>query len=693
VSDSAPASFSDLDALRNHLNVLAERHVATLGYYYDDRFSGFHHKHDRPDRPNVPISSTSTCILSLIQAGKWNAPHAPWNGRSSAIVTALLQRKEWKSGGLKPNNVFTVAFILEATTALKPYAVSLGADDAAKEEKAQTILLRAITPPRRGSQADYSGGIGLEDYPPSAYVTQLVSRVLRTRSPLDVPTRHSVATWAWREIEHQLALSTAQSKNFDVFQPVYSVLLAADIGDLEEATPDQNLVLNAALDQFFRSQLANGTWPRSRPLFHYPGVGNAYCFEYEMLAQLLQTTKLRDRLLHYLPRLSKAAFALAETAYPVGKEGLGWSSGHHPQLPGPESWSTASVYHFIHGLGRLVAEAIRKAVFNDLGAPYSPPADAKMEYSDFAPELLDCPMDHRSAGVITGQDGSLRNVLYYHFVKPIAEASGRVEAGASMPRDTATAAIFFGPPGTSKTALADEIAGFLRWPKLTVDPSYFVREGMDRIQAQAEKLFNMLSSSERIVVLLDEFDEMVLDRAGSNEVLSRFLTTSMLPKLAKVNKSRRIVFLVATNHIENFDLAITRSGRFDLIVPIMPPTLEEKLKTWPDVQQKLEQVGLSREEGVRAKLAKLTYDEFRSLAPRICRAEERDAVRQLIEKLQCTLERKIDGDREESRETGRITWEQACKAQASERVRIPDIPIGAAQAEAPADPRGVEDAN
>ena len=87
----------------------------------------------------------------------------------------------------------------------------------------------------------------------------------------------------------------------------------------------------------------------------------------------------------------------------------------------------------------------------------------------------------------------------------------------------------------------------------------------------------MLSAAEQLVVLFDEFDEMVRNRADSGEILSRFLTTAMLPKLAKINKERRILFIVATNYINSFDVAISRPGRFDLVLQMMPPLAREKL--------------------------------------------------------------------------------------------------------------------
>ncbi len=48
----------------------------------------------------------------------------------------------------------------------------------------------------------------------------------------------------------------------------------------------------------------------------------------------------------------------------------------------------------------------------------------------------------------------------------------------------------------------------------------------------------MLAIAEQIVVLLDEFDEMGRDRSASTDILSRFITTAMLPKLAAINEPK-----------------------------------------------------------------------------------------------------------------------------------------------------------
>ena len=652
-----PTSFSDLDALRTRLSVLARRHIPSLQYYYDDSLPGFHHTHDRPTRVRIPTASTSTCLLSIIKTEKWT-PNQPWAKTAPKIVSKLLQQ-EWRSGGLDVDNPFSTSFVVETVTALEAV---LGLSDLAPADRdrlnhGEKLLLDSVA----------SGSVSLtvenKSYPPSAYLTQLVARVLKARDVLTSEMRSAIAQWAWREIDHQLALSLAKSKNTDHFQLVYSIMLAADIGDLQEATPDQNLILQAALDTFFAEQLPDATWPRSRPLFHYPGTGNAYCYEYEMLTQLLQTTSLRDRLLRYFPEFRDAAFALETSGYPLAEDGVGWSSGHHPQFHGPKSWSTASAYHFAYNLDRLVAEAMRKVLFEDLRVPYTPPGRPRTTYEEFAPDLLDSTFSYG------GQEHSLKRVLFDTFIQPIASEARRVEAGGPMSPETPTSAILFGPPGTSKTELSSQIAEFLRWPRLSVDPSYFVRNGMDRMQSQAEILFNELAASERIVVLLDEFDEMVRDRKKSNEILSRFLTTSMLPKLAVVNKWRRLVFIVATNHIEEFDIAITRRGRFDLIVPVMPPTLEQKWIKWPAIKNKIESLQLDVDHEITQKLTRLTYDEFRVLARTIEAADnDKHKVWQLVNGFGCTLDQPMEAG-------GDQTWAQACENSARSRTLLPTISL------------------
>jgi hypothetical protein len=96
------------------------------------------------------------------------------------------------------------------------------------------------------------------------------------------------------------------------------------------------------------------------------------------------------------------------------------------------------------------------------------------------------------------------------------------------------------------------------------------------VQQTADGIFGRLMEVDHAVILFDEIDELVREREQEPDQFGRFLTTSMLPRLAELWKARKVIYFVATNHIEFFDRAITRSERFDAVVYLSPPTFEAK---------------------------------------------------------------------------------------------------------------------
>jgi len=186
---------------------------------------------------------------------------------------------------------------------------------------------------------------------------------------------------------------------------------------------------------------------------------------------------------------------------------------------------------------------------------------------------------------------------------------------------------------------------------------------MDQLQTEADKLFGMLAVAERVVVLLDEIDEMVRAREEATEMLSRFLTTSMLPKLAAINRTRKIVFIVATNHIEHFDFAISRPGRFDIVLQILPPTLSEKLMARPGIRTVFRKYGISFDAARKTQIEKLTFAEFGTLATRLADAGNGNQVLRILKSAHetCTLQAKLKDQKGAERTWAEISADQASK--------------------------------
>jgi ATPase family associated with various cellular activities (AAA) len=636
--------FPQLETLRLLARQIQQDQTSSLGYFAFG--NGYEHF---KGKGKVSVSSTATCVLSLVATGKWKDRVSKADTR--ALLEELIAKKT--SAGLPDENPFTVAWILEAITALEPYAETLSESAIERIRQMEAILQDSLV---RGG-----GGVRIDKYPPSAYLTQLVVRTLWRRNKIEEEHKAQVKAWSWPELTRQLTLIQIQSKTADAMAVAYLLMLVTVVTPQSEITSEETQIQRAGLKVIFNSQSGDGSWPLSQPLFHYKQFGNAYCYDYEMLTQLLSEQKLRELLLEYLPNLSLAAHHLLESAYEIELGVRAWASGHNPQLKGPESWTTASVYHFIHALDRLLAEAVRRELYRCLDEPYPKLAPKGKVPADFAKNLLDSQL------LVKGELKSLREFLWERFVLPLSLEADGIAEGRRFRKETPRSAIFFGPPGTSKTDLSKEIAAFLGWPYLAIDPSYLLRNGMDGIQAEANNIFRMLEETEGVVVLFDEFDELVRERESSAaQPFSRLLTTAMLPKLANIHKSAALVFIIATNNIGEFDLAIRRPGRFDRVVQIMPPTADAKLarRDWGpgkvDVEAKLTSLSVVINATIRQHLEELTFSEFEAFATDISKvASPQDAMAMMTDAWQnCTLQTPV------GKEEGKETWGARCKDEA-----------------------------
>jgi ATPase family protein associated with various cellular activities (AAA) len=638
--------FSNLESLRRFCTEMQQYQVASLNYFKHG--VGFRHVEGRD---KVSVSSSATCVLSLVATGNWTASSAD----TKMLLKHLLSRET--SAGLPPDNPFTIAWILDAVSALEDYSEPMDATGRKQIAKKERILQAAIE--------NGKGPVSIAHYPPSAYLTQLVVRVLRRRNKLTPELEKLINEWAWTELTRQLALVQANSKTQDAFAFAYLLMLVVEITPLSKISPEKASIQRAALQTVFDCQLADGTWPLSRPLFHYPNFGNAHCYEFEMLTQLLQETELEDLLLDNLQKLSLSAKSLLGSVYRLDKGVRAWASGHHPQLEGPESWTTASAYHFAHVLDRILAEAVRRELFRYLEAPFPRPSAAGITKDEFAKDFLDSEIE------VQGEQHSLRDYLWEHFVQPLAAEAKGIANGRALNKRTPRSAIFFGPPGTSKTDLSRKIADFLCWPLLSIDPSHLLRNGMDGIQAEANTIFRMLEQTERVVVLFDEFDELVLERGSPKaEAFSRFLTTAMLPKLATIHNRATLVFIIATNNIGDFDLAIRRQGRFDRVMQIMPPTYKAKMtkKDWGagkiDVVGKLRKLRVTLTAEIEQKLGNLTYGEYDALATALANLPDRQEAIKVLDDhwKKCTLQTRVS--KAHISKEGETTWAERCKTEA-----------------------------
>jgi len=444
-------------------------------------------------------------------------------------------------------------------------------------------------------------------YPPNAYHTYWFLRICeelqtpcfeaefkRLESSFKLRRRRNeILLWTKAIVGSQTALHSGNSSGLDSDQLAWSLaILARFYPDIQYNLSDQDF-LREGFKSLFSKQTETGTWHHGKPLFHYTVSGNAYCYVYETFTEILKAVLerekegefLRSLLRPFAPNLVALWNHAHETQLQLpAKEGgslilrdIGWSSGHRidEDRREPEAWATASVFAYAQTLRRLLGVWTREEAaegLNRVSAFLTAEAGAKIEERGASWPQPDLPTV-----------GEQLVTLFVNPVKMTEDVERSEPDNQPIRKNHARSAILFGPPGASKTTLARAVAGEIGWQYVELHASHFVSEGLPNVQRTADQLFQRLMELDHTVILFDEIDELVREREKEPDAFGRFLTTSMLPKLAELWDQRKVIYFVATNHIKYFDRAVTRAQRFDVLIFVGSISYQRKIERLQDL--------------------------------------------------------------------------------------------------------------
>src|SRR5258706_9394339 len=106
--------FQELEYIRLLSKQMLRDQETSLNYFA--YYPGY--QHFRGKAAKISISSSATCVLSLVATGKWKDA-----AQAKDLLREITSKK--KSAGLKNNNPFTIAWILEAVESLKSLPINL----------------------------------------------------------------------------------------------------------------------------------------------------------------------------------------------------------------------------------------------------------------------------------------------------------------------------------------------------------------------------------------------------------------------------------------------------------------------------------------------------------------------------------------------------------------------------------------
>lgn len=386
--------------------------------------------------------------------------------------------------------------------------------------------------------------------------------------------------WAESELASNISYHySGISSRFDIIELAYAALILLKFGDSLE----RKEMVRHGLSILFKHYFKDGYFLRSAPVFSDQKNFSLLVPTVEILALLL----CADLSLFYefWPYLCKTYDWL------IGhREEDGWCTEYEGRHGKVTSFMTSSAVVFMSTLSEVLDGVLSRG----------------------AAELLDVPSFAVSPKLSTIPfPKELGRIISLNVLQPLWD--GRKDLAAFS-------LILFGPPGTAKTTIAKKIAQELEWPILVINQSDFLKRGVDNIDAEANRIFQLVAYLKDTVILFDEVDELVGDRQVLG-MKSRLLTSSMLPRIHYLRDRERVVFIFATNRISFLDSAVYRLGRFDIIQAVMPPTHDERkiivsnllaeFSVSPDVAELFETCG------VVARAQNFCYRDLKDLVRRV----------------------------------------------------------------------------
>lgn len=162
--------------------------------------------------------------------------------------------------------------------------------------------------------------------------------------------------------------------------------------------------------------------------------------------------------------------------------------------------------------------------------------------------------------------------------------------------------VLHGPPGSSKTALAQALSnemwriirhyeGELHPRLLRITPADFTQHGEDRIDSQARSIFELLGHVRGVTILFDEIDDLLHRRSHTAELrFMELVIPAMLNRLQDLRDRcprQQISFLIATNYVENIEPSLLREGRIDEAIPVVYPDTPSRRRILQKEAEKL----------------------------------------------------------------------------------------------------------
>jgi len=396
------------------------------------------------------------------------------------------------------------------------------------------------------------------------------------------------------DLVKSLAYYSAGTSKFDITELVSETVLLDRISrTLSEQFAESSLSIISA------TQATGGGWPPGQPVsdennaaLYIPSYELALALTDFLLRRLKrQEMSSYDKIMQILAR----SLRLVKSQHQAVEGIEGWSNDHARRTDVVESWATAIVLTFLVHMHDTLLALRQWHIINELDGEQMSARPESFHWSEFSP-LLRGPDQIREQTfndnwIDPGEDRSITKLISDRYVAPVRDSNYQ------RPSPMGVSMILYGDPGGGKTLLAKSLARALGWPFIMLSTPTFLMKGLDLFEARAAEVFGMLLKLRRVVVLLDECEELFKARTQiaqlaaqtsappisvnetnlprsslESRTIGAFITSGMLTRLQKLHDNDWIIYILNTNvGPGQLDPAATRLGRFDIHIQIPLP--------------------------------------------------------------------------------------------------------------------------
>ena len=147
-------------------------------------------------------------------------------------------------------------------------------------------------------------------------------------------------------------------------------------------------------------------------------------------------------------------------------------------------------------------------------------------------------------------------------------------------------AILYGPPGTGKTMLAKAAANACKCKFFSIAIPDLLRCEVGESEKRLTRTFECARADAPSIVFIDEV-QALFGRRSERRGDSNRLVVQLLAQLDISSKHGAVICLAATNAIDAVDPALLQPGRFEEIIEVGMPTIEERTEIIKVVTKKI----------------------------------------------------------------------------------------------------------